>query len=119
MTERRGDGAVTIRPCEIPAGRPVAISILRLHYREDVYRDPLAFRPERWLGRKPGTYEWIPLAGGTRHCPGAALSMTEMREIGQWLDLEADRDEPERPQHRNVTMIPARGGRVMLRRRCE
>ena len=107
----------------VPAGRPVAISILLLHHREDVYPDPFAFRPERWLGRKPGTYEWIPFGGGTRRCLGAALAMAEqrvvLREMARRLDLEADRPEPERPQHRNVTMIPARGGRVVLRRRSE
>jgi cytochrome P450 len=105
----------------VPAGRPVAISILLLHHREDVYPDPFAFRPARWLGRKPGTYEWIAFGGGTRRCLGAALAMAEMRvvlaEMARRLDLEADRPEPERPQHRNVTMIPARGGRVVLRRR--
>ncbi|MGN6816979.1 MAG: cytochrome P450 [Solirubrobacterales bacterium] len=105
----------------VAAGRPVAISILLLHHREDVYPDPFAFRPERWLDRKPGTYEWIPFGGGTRRCLGAALAMAEqravLREMARRLDLEADRPEPERPQHRNVTMIPARGGRVVLRRR--
>jgi cytochrome P450 family 135 len=30
------------------------------------------------------------------------------------LELEADRPEPERAQHRNVTMIPARGARVVV-----
>lgn len=40
-----------------------------------------------------------------------------LREMARRLDLEADRPEPERPQQRNVTMIPARGGRVVLRRR--
>ena len=30
------------------------------------------------------------------------------------LDLEADDPEPERAVHRNVTMIPARGARVVL-----
>jgi len=107
----------------VPAGRPVAVSILLLHHREDVYPDPFAFRPERWLGRKPGTYDWAPFGGGTRRCLGAALAMAEqrvvLREMARRLDLEADRPEPERPQHRNVTMIPARGGRVVLRRRYE
>lgn len=108
-------------PYGVAAGCPVAISILLLHHREDVYPDPFAFRPERWLGRKPGTYEWIPFGGGTRRCLGAALAMAEMRvvlrEMARRLDLEVDRPEPERPQHRNVTMIPARGGRIVLRRR--
>jgi hypothetical protein len=33
------------------------------------------------------------------------------------LDLAPDRPEPEHAQHRNVTMIPARGARVVLRSR--
>jgi hypothetical protein len=31
------------------------------------------------------------------------------------LDIEADRPEAEHVQHRNVTMIPARGARVVIR----
>jgi hypothetical protein len=33
------------------------------------------------------------------------------------LDLEADDPAPERAVHRNVTMIPARGARVVIRSR--
>ena len=33
-------------PYGVPAGRPFAISILLLHYREDVYPDPSASRSE-------------------------------------------------------------------------
>jgi cytochrome P450 len=121
MTGRRVAVPWQLGPYGVPAGRPVAISILLLHHREDIYPDPFAFRPERWLGRKPGTYEWISFGGGTRRCLGAALAMAEMRvvlaEMARRLDLEADRPEPERPQHRNVTMIPARGGRAVLRGR--
>jgi cytochrome P450 len=97
------------------------ISILLVHHREDVYPQPFAFRPERWLGRTPGTYEWIPFGGGIRRCLGAALAMAEQRvvlsEIARRLDLEADDPEPERAVHRNVTMIPSRGGRVVVRAR--
>ncbi|MGV1048516.1 MAG: cytochrome P450 [Solirubrobacterales bacterium] len=105
----------------VPADTPVTISILLVHHRVDLYPDPFGFRPERWLDRKPGTYEWIPFGGGIRRCLGAALAMAEMRVVletmARRLDLEADRPEPERAQHRNVTMIPARGGRVVVRAR--
>jgi hypothetical protein len=40
-----------------------------------------------------------------------------LREMAQRLDLEADSPEPEKAVHRNVTMIPSRGGRVVLRER--
>jgi cytochrome P450 len=105
----------------VPADSPVAMSILLVHHREDLYPEPFEFRPERWLDHKPGTYEWIPFGGGTRRCLGAALAMAEQRvvmeAIVRGVDLEADRPEPERAQHRNVTMIPSRGARVVVRGR--
>ena len=105
----------------VEADRPVAISILLVHHRPDLYPDPFAFRPERWHDRKPGTYEWIPFGGGIRRCLGAALAMAEQRVVleamARRLDLEADRPEPEHARHRNVTMIPARGARAVIRRR--
>jgi cytochrome P450 len=105
----------------VPAQTPVTMSILLLHHREDLYPDPFAYRPERWLGHSPGTYEWIPFGGGIRRCLGAALAMAEQRVVLEAmvrrLDLEADRPEPEHAQHRNVTMIPARGGRAVVRAR--
>ena len=110
----------------VPAGQGISMSILLVHHREDLYPDPFAYRPERWLEREggraaPGTYEWLPFGGGTRRCLGAALAMAEQRVVLEAmvrrLDLQADRPEPERAQHRNVTMIPARGARVVLRGR--
>jgi cytochrome P450 len=109
-------------PYGVPAGNPIAMSILLIHHREDLYPEPYEFRPERWLGgRKPGTYEWLPFGGGIRRCLGAALAMAEQRVVleamARRLDLEADDPAPERALHRNVTMIPARGGRVIVRSR--
>jgi len=105
----------------VAADTPVTMSILLLHHREDLYPQPFAFRPERWLGRKPGTYEWIPFGGGIRRCLGAALAMAEQRVVLEAmvrrLDIEADDPEPERAVHRNVTMIPARGAHVVARKR--
>jgi cytochrome P450 len=105
----------------VPAGTAITMSILLIHHREDLYPRPFEFRPERWLGRKPGTYEWIPFGGGIRRCLGAALAMAEQRVVlaamARRLELEADDPAPERAVHRNVTMIPSRGGRVVLRSR--
>jgi cytochrome P450 len=106
----------------VSADTPVTMSILLVHHREDLYPEPFEFRPERFLGgRKPGTYEWIPFGGGIRRCLGAALAMAEQRVVleamARRLDLEAPEPEPERALHRNVTMIPARGGRVVVRSR--
>ena len=102
----------------VPAGSALAVSILLLHHREDLYPDPFAFRPERWLGRKPGRYEWIPFGGGTRRCLGATLAIAEQRVVlatmARRLELRAADPAPERAQHRNVTMIPQRGALAVL-----
>jgi cytochrome P450 len=108
-------------PYAVSADTPVTMSILLLHHREDLYPRPFDFLPERWLGRKPGTYEWIPFGGGIRRCLGAALAMAEQRVVleamARRLDLEAETPEPEHALHRNVTMIPAQGGRIVVRSR--
>jgi len=118
---RRVKAPWRLGPYAVPADTPVLMSILLVHHREDVYPEPFEFRPERWLGRKPGTYEWIPFGGGIRRCLGAALAMAEQRVVletmSRRLDLEAEDPAPERAVHRNVTMIPSRGARVVIRSR--
>jgi cytochrome P450 len=105
----------------VEADTPVLMSILLVHHREDVYPDPFAFRPERFLDRKPGTYEWIPFGGGIRRCLGATLAMAEQRvvleAVARRTDMVAEDPAPERAVHRNVTMIPGRGARVIMRER--
>jgi cytochrome P450 len=104
----------------VPAGTPVAMSIAAIHHREDVYERPFSFEPERFLGVKAGTYTWFPFGGGIRRCLGASLAMAEQRvvlsAIARRTDLRAPNLAPEAPRQRNVTMIPARGGQVVVER---
>ncbi len=105
----------------LPARTPVAVNIVALHHREDVYPEPHRFSPERFVDHKPGTYTWIPFGGGIRRCLGASLAMAEqrvvLRAIAERVDLIAPDRAPERAGQRNVTMIPRRGGRVIVERR--
>jgi cytochrome P450 len=102
----------------IAADTPVAVSIIGLHHRDDVYPRPQEYRPERFLNRKPGTYTWIPFGGGIRRCLGATLAMAEQRvvleAIARRTDLTAADSAPEPPRMRNVTMIPGRGGQIVV-----
>jgi cytochrome P450 len=102
----------------VPAETPVAVSIVALHHRDDVYPDPHAFRPQRFLGRKPGTYTWVPFGGGIRRCLGAELALAEQRvvleAIARRTDMVAPDPAPEATRQRNVTMIPRRGSRVIV-----
>lgn len=105
----------------VPEETAVAVSIVALHHREDVYPDPFVFSPERFVGRKPGTYTWMPFGGGIRRCLGASLAMAEQRvvlaAIARRTDLVAPDPKPERARQRNVTTIPSRGARVTVLRR--
>jgi cytochrome P450 family 135 len=105
----------------LPAGVAVAPSILLMHTRADVYPDPFAFRPERFLSQPAGTYTWIPFGGGVRRCLGASFAVFEMktvlRAIAQGVtDLAPDRPQPERVTRRAVTLVPHRGARVLAAR---
>jgi cytochrome P450 len=105
----------------VPAGTVVGMSIIGVQHREDVYPDPFTFRPERFLGRKPGTYTWIPFGGGIRRCLGAALAMAEQKvvleAIARRTDMVAPTQKPEQARMRNVTVIPSRGGEVVVANR--
>jgi cytochrome P450 len=101
----------------LPAGVAVSPNIHLVHHNPDVYPDPFAFRPERFLGVKPGTYEWIPFGGGMRRCIGASFALTEMktvlREIVGAVRLRAADSEPERVTRRAITWTPSRGATVV------
>jgi cytochrome P450 len=106
---------------ELPAGVAVAPSILLVHTREDVYPDPFAFRPERFLDQPAGTYTWIPFGGGVRRCLGASFAIFEMKAVLRAVTqgvtgLAPDRPEPERVTRRAVTLVPHRGARVLAAR---
>ena len=61
-----------------------------VHRRPDVYPEPDAFRPERFLERPAGTYTWFPFGGGTRRCLGAAFALFEMRTVLRVVAAQAE-----------------------------
>jgi cytochrome P450 len=63
----------------LPAGARLTPCIRLVHHSPDVYRSPLAFDPQRFLGRNRGAHEYLPFGGGTRRCLGADLAMLELR----------------------------------------
>jgi cytochrome P450 family 135 len=107
----------TIGGFDLPAGTNVAPSIQLIHRRPELYPEPLAFRPERWLGVRPNPYTFLPFGGGVRRCLGAAFAETEMRavlaEIVSRVRLHPARPEPERVARRVITLVPSRGGEVV------
>src|SRR6185295_13627343 len=66
---------------DIPAGTAVANAMSMVHRRSDLYPDPLEFKPERFLGKRPDPYEWTPFGGGVRRCLGMAFALYEMKIV--------------------------------------
>jgi cytochrome P450 len=107
----------TIGGWDLPAGARVAPSIHLMHRRPDVYPDPAAFRPERWLGVRPNPYTFLPFGGGIRRCLGASFAETEMRAvlgaIVRSVSLRPAVPESERVGRRVITLVPGRGAEII------
>jgi cytochrome P450 len=71
-------------------GTILAPCMYLLHRREDIYPNPLQFRPERFLERQYSPYEYMPFGGGNRRCIGSALALLEMKIVLAKIILEFD-----------------------------
>jgi cytochrome P450 len=102
---------------DLDDGTVVFAAIYMIHTNPEVYPDPYAFRPERFLEDGTETYSWIPFGGGTRRCIGAAFAELELRvvlrEVLRAVHLEPADSRPQRMVRRNVTLTPADGTRVI------
>ena len=104
----------------LPAGSDVTPAIWLTHTRPDIYPEPYAFRPERFLDEPPSGYAWIPFGGGVRRCLGASFAELEMRVVLRTIlrsaVLERVGSHAERVTRRNVTLSPRNGTMVRARR---
>jgi cytochrome P450 family 135 len=98
---RRAQRAFNLNGLLVPPGAYVVIAIMALHERADLHPDPLAFRPERFLGSRPETYTYLPFGGGVYRCIGADFALFETRVLLRTL-----------LQHRRLSAVDGRlGGR--------
>jgi cytochrome P450 len=106
---------------QLPAGTFVDPAIYLVMRSPKHYADPLEFRPQRFVGRRPDPNVWLPFGGGTRRCLGAAFALTEMRvvlsEVLTRVELATTTKRSERTRVRHVTLTPHRGAVVTVRRR--
>jgi cytochrome P450 family 135 len=121
LAGRRLASDLNVDGLSLPAGTDVTPAIWLTHTRPDLYPEPYAFRPERFLEDSPTTYGWIPFGGGIRRCLGAAFAEMEMRvvleAILQHRTLNPVSDHAERVTRRNVTFSPRKGTLVRSSRR--
>jgi cytochrome P450 len=118
LAGRRLARELSVDGLTLPAGTDVSPAIWLTHTRADLYPEPFAFRPERFLGDGPETYAWIPFGGGIRRCLGAAFAEFEMRivlrEVLTRCDLRKASPAPEQTGRRNITLSPRDGTPVVL-----
>jgi cytochrome P450 len=118
----------------LPAGTRVMPSIYLTNRNPSVYDAPAEFRPERFLDDTPDTFAWIPFGGGIRRCIGASFAQLEMKLMLRTMLGELEPSLPaarlplrrrareagpggELIRRRAITLVPARGARVVWRER--
>jgi cytochrome P450 family 138 len=105
----------------LPEGQVVVVSIYLVHRDEVLFPNPHSFDPDRFVGSRPDTYQWIPFGGGARRCIGAAFAQMEMNVVLRTLlrdfTLEPTSERGERWHSRGVAYCPAKGGRTVVHRR--
>jgi cytochrome P450 family 135 len=118
LAGRRLGSELRVNGFVLEAGTDVTPAIWLTNTRADVYPEPFAFRPERFLESPPATYSWVPFGGGARRCLGGAFAEFEMRvvlaTVLERCVLRAADRRLERPARRNVTLSPRRGTRVVV-----
>ena len=65
----------------LPAGSIAAPCIYLTHRRPELWPEPEAFDPERFVARRVDPYTFFPFGGGVRYCLGAAFATYEMKIV--------------------------------------
>lgn len=118
---RKAKTTIKLAGYEIPPETMIAASIYMTQHDPELYPEPDAFRPERFLDNPPDTYSWLPFGGGVRRCLGASFATFEMSVVlrtilGQAV-LGPASDQPEPVVRRHVTYVPKHGAMAILARR--
>lgn len=73
----RGGGSDELSPVYVKKGQEVNYIVHAMHRNKDIWGpDAAEFKPDRWIGRKPG-WEFLPFNGGPRICLGQQFALTE------------------------------------------
>jgi cytochrome P450 len=81
ILSRRSIGADQLGGYEVPPGTDIILSPYLLHRHPRYWRDPEAYRPERFESEDESgwpRFAYIPFAAGPRHCIGESFAIYEM-----------------------------------------
>ncbi|MBV9309781.1 MAG: cytochrome P450 [Solirubrobacterales bacterium] len=110
-------GAWTIEPEAV-----IVVDAQGVHQDPDLYPEPNAFRPERFIDNPPDGYGYIPFGGGAHRCLGAPLAMLELEMFLERLVSELSitpAGAMARPVRRGPTLAPDTEGRVRISHRSD
>ena len=95
----------------VPEHSMVLLDLYGQNHDPDLWDDPYAFRPERFLGREVGAFELVPQGGGdprTGHrCPGERVTVAVLSALAIRL-ARLQADVPEQDMSISLRRIPAR-----------
>ncbi|MEU0412001.1 cytochrome P450 [Streptomyces griseorubiginosus] len=95
----------------IRSGTLVLLDIYGQHHDPDLWDDPYAFEPRRFMQRPPEGNELIPQGGGDREsghrCPGEDVTIALLRALGPRL-ARLEYDVPDQDLRIPLTRMPAR-----------
>jgi cytochrome P450 family 135 len=118
LVDRRVREATRIGGHTIPAGAVVCPNIYLVQRRADLYAEPTAFRPERFVGQTPPAFGWFPFGGGIRRCLGASFATFEMQivmpEVLRAVTLRPASPRLARVRREAVTFVPRDGARCVV-----
>jgi cytochrome P450 family 138 len=105
----------------LPAGTRILLAACLTHYDPALFPHPDRFDPDRFLGKTPDTYSWIPFGGGIRRCIGASFAHMEMdvvlRVLLERVELVPTDEHGEGWSYRGIVWAPAENGKAVVRRR--
>jgi len=118
LVARTAQKPFTLMGRRVAPGERVGAHIVLAHRREEAFEDPHTFRPDRFLDRKPGPFEFLPFGGGVRRCIGEALALYEMKlglaTIFKTVELESAESGTPAITRRNLTLAPKTGVRLRV-----
>ncbi len=114
-------GDFTLGGYQLPKRTLLVGHIAYIHQRADLFDDPQAFRPERFLGGRQELGVYAPFGGGLHSCIGNRFAELEVRLFLQVMlqrgHFTVPRKADERLHRHAILNLPARGARVTLLQR--
>jgi cytochrome P450 len=112
-----------IADVQVPAGTMLWCAMRHDALQAQHFADPLAFKPERWLGEAAGSSKRVatPFGAGPRMCPGRYLALVEMKMLLAMVLSRFDIQSVSAPrgaeaqERMSFTMVPV-GLQMRLRR---